>query len=34
MNDPAGPAGTKYDLLRSSLRVVAALMRNDDAMGL
>ena len=34
MSDSAGPAGTKYDLLRSSLRVVAALMRNDDAIGL
>jgi hypothetical protein len=34
MADSAGPAGTKYDLLRSSLRVVAALMRNDDAIGL
>lgn len=34
MLESAGPAGTKYDLLRSSLRVVAALMRNDDAIGL
>lgn len=34
MSDSAGPAGTKYDLLRSSLRVVAALMRNNDAIGL
>ena len=34
MSDSAGPAGTKYDLLRSSLQVVAAVMRNDDAIGL
>ncbi len=34
MGESAGPAGTKYDLLRSSLRVVSAIMRNDDAIGL
>ena len=34
MNDSAGPAGTKYDLLRSSLRVIASIMRDDDAIGL
>ncbi len=34
MSESVGPAGTKYDLLRSSLRVVAALMRTDDAIGL
>jgi hypothetical protein len=34
MSQSAGVSGTKYDLLRSSLRVVAALMRNDDAVGL
>jgi hypothetical protein len=34
MSDSAGPAGTKYDLLRSSLRVVAGLMRDGDAVGL
>lgn len=34
MTDPVGPAGTKYDLLKSSLRVIASVMRNDDAIGL
>jgi hypothetical protein len=34
MSESAGPAGTKYDLLQSALRVVAALMRSDDAIGL
>ncbi|HEX6163379.1 MAG TPA: tyrosinase family protein [Vicinamibacterales bacterium] len=34
MSESAGPAGTKYDLLQSALRVVSALMRSDDAIGL
>jgi hypothetical protein len=34
MADSAGPAGSKVDLLRSSLQVVAAIMRDDDAIGL
>lgn len=34
MSDSAGVAGTKYDLLKSSLQVVADIMRPNDAIGL
>lgn len=34
MGESAGAAGTKFDLLTSSLRTVADLLRDDDAIGL
>lgn len=34
MWDPAGAAGTKYDLLKESLQVVADIMQDNDAVGL
>lgn len=34
MSGSAGAAGTRYDLLRSSLQVTADLMRPDDAIGI
>lgn len=34
MAESAGPAGTKADLLKSSLAAVAHIMRDDDAIGL
>lgn len=34
MSETAGALGTKYDLLKSSLQVVADIMRPDDAVGL
>ena len=33
MSESTGVAGTKYDLLKSSLRVVADIMRENDAVG-
>ena len=34
MGESAGPAGTRADLLKSSLAAVAHIMRDDDAIGL
>jgi hypothetical protein len=34
MGDPAGPAGSKVDLLRSSLQVISDILLADDAVGL
>jgi hypothetical protein len=33
MSESAGVVGTKYDLLKSSLRVIADIMRENDAIG-
>ena len=34
MSESAGPNGTKVDLLRSSLQVIGAILRDDDAIGI
>ena len=34
MSEDAGPNGTKVDLLRSSLQVIGAILRDDDAIGI
>ena len=34
MSESAGPNGSKFDLLRSSLQVIGAVLRDDDAIGI